>query len=113
MAILLAERITEPCEGGVRWRWEPLLRTRAGISLNGIGRSRYLSLLKKIKVPITLVYGDKSNFNRPEDLNRQQEVMPHAIKVVVSGGHNLPLEAPSALAKIISSAVALTNKLIP
>ena len=113
LAMLLAERITEPCEGGVRWRWEPLLRTRAGISLNGIGRSRYLNLLKKIKVPITLVYGDKSNFNRIEDLNKQQEAMPNAIKVVVSGGHNLPLEAPSALAKIISSAVALTNKLIP
>ena len=113
LAMLLAERITEPCEGGVRWRWEPLLRTRAGISLNGIGRSRYLKLLEKIKVPITLVYGDRSNFNRIEDLNKQQEAMPNATKVVVSGGHNLPLEAPSALAKIISSAVALTNKLIP
>ena len=113
LAMLLAERITEPCEGGVRWRWEPLLRTRAGISLNGIGRSRYLKLLEKIKVPITLVYGDKSNFNRIEDLNKQQEAMPNATKVVVSGGHNLPLEAPSALAKIISGAVALTNKLIP
>ncbi|WP_036801169.1 type I polyketide synthase [Pleurocapsa sp. PCC 7319] len=113
LAMLLAERITEPCQGGVRWRWEPLLRTRAGISLNGIGRSRYLNLLKKITVPITLVYGDKSNFNRAEDLNKQQEAMPNATKVVVSGGHNLPLEAPSALAKIISGAVALTNKLIP
>ena len=113
LAMILAERITEPCEGGVRWRWEPLLRTRAGISLNGIGRSRYLKLLKKIKVPITLVYGDQSSFNRIEDLNQQHEAMPNATKVVVSGGHNLPLEAPSALAKIISSAVALTNKLIP
>ena len=113
LAMLLAQRITEPCKGGVRWRWEPLLRTRAGISLNGIGRSRYLNLLKKIKVPITLVYGDKSNFNRIEDLNKQHEAMPDAVKVVVSGGHNLPLEAPSALAKIISGAVAFTNKLIP
>ncbi|MEL7406510.1 MAG: alpha/beta fold hydrolase [Cyanobacteria bacterium J06558_2] len=113
LAKLLAERITEPCEGGVRWRWEPLLRTRTGISLNGIGRSRYLKLLQKITVPITLVYGDQSNFNRQEDLNKQQEAMPNATKVVVSGGHNLPLEAPSALAKIISGAVALTNKLIP
>ena len=113
LAMMLAERITEPCEGGVRWRWEPLLRTRAGISLNGIGRSRYLNILKKIKVPITLVYGDKSNFNRIDDLNKQQEAMPNATKVVVSGGHNLPLEAPNALAKIISGAVAFTNKLIP
>ena len=113
LAMLLAKRITEPYEGGVRWRWAPLLRTRAGIGFNGIGRSRYLGLLKKIKVPITLVYGDKSNLNRDEDLAEQQAAMPTAQKVVLSGGHNLPLETPSGLAKIISSAVALTSKLIP
>ncbi|MDJ0634241.1 MAG: alpha/beta fold hydrolase [Xenococcaceae cyanobacterium MO_188.B29] len=113
LAMLLAKRITEPCEGGVRWRWAPLLRTRAGIGFNGIGRSSYLGLLKKIKVPITLVYGDKSSFNRDEDLAEQQAAMPKAQKVVLSGGHNLPLETPSGLAKIISSAVALTSKLIP
>lgn len=113
LAMLLAERITEPCEGGVRWRWSPLLRTRAGIGFNGIGRSRYLGLLRRIKAPITLVYGDKSTFNRNEDLSAQQAAMPNAEKVLLSGGHNLPLEAPSALAKIISSAVAITSKLIP
>jgi pimeloyl-ACP methyl ester carboxylesterase len=112
LAMLLAERITEPCDGGVRWRWAPILRTRAGVGFNGIGRSRYLGLLKRIKVPITLVYGDKSSFNRQEDLAAQQAAMPHAEKVVVSGGHNLPLETPSALAKIISGAIALTTKLI-
>ncbi len=113
LAMMLAQRITEPCEGGVRWRWEPLLRTRAGMAFNGIGRSRYLGLLKRIKAPITLVYGDKSNFNRHEDLSEQQAAMPNAQKVVLSGGHNLPLEEPQGIAKIISSAVALTTKLIP
>ncbi len=113
LAMMLASRITEPCEGGVRWRWEPLLRTRAGIALNSIGRSRYLGLLKRIQAPITLVYGDKSNFNRNEDLNEQEIAMPNAEKVVLSGGHNLPLEAPQGLARIISRAVALTTKFMP
>ncbi|MEM9271693.1 MAG: hybrid fatty acyl-AMP ligase/type I polyketide synthase [Cyanobacteria bacterium P01_F01_bin.143] len=113
IAMMLAERITEPYGDGVRWRWEPLLRTRAGIGFNGIGRSRYLGLLKRIKAPITLVYGDKSSFNRNEDLTEQQAAMPNAKRVMLSGGHNLPLEEPNGIAKIISGAIALTSKLIP
>jgi acyl transferase domain-containing protein/pimeloyl-ACP methyl ester carboxylesterase/acyl carrier protein len=113
LAMMLAERITEPCEGGVRWRWAALLRTRAGIGFNGISQSKYLGLLKRIRVPITLIYGDNSNFNRQEDLSQQQTAMPKAEKIVLPGGHNLHLEAPSALAKIIGGAKALTNKLIP
>ena len=101
MAIKLATRITEPCAGGVRWCWASLLRTRAGITLNGIGKSKYLGLLRRIKVPITLIYGDRSKYNREEDLSQQQEAMPKAAKVVVSGGHNLHLEAASKLAQII------------
>ena len=72
-----------------------------------------MGLLKRIKAPITLVYGDKSNFNRNEDLTEQQAAMPNAERVVLSGGHNLPLEEPNGIAKIISSAIALTSKLIP
>ncbi len=103
LAIELATRITEPCAGGVRWCWASLLRTRAGITLNGIGKSKYLGLLRRIKVPITLIYGDRSKYNREEDLTQQQEAMPKAAKVVVSGGHNLHLEAASKLAQIIGN----------
>jgi pimeloyl-ACP methyl ester carboxylesterase len=110
LATKLAERITEPCEGGVRWRWAPLLRTRAGIVFNGIGKSKYLGLLRRIAVPITLVYGDKSNFNRQEDLSEQQAAMPAAQKIVLSGGHNLHLETPSALARAIQAAKMLISE---
>jgi pimeloyl-ACP methyl ester carboxylesterase/acyl carrier protein len=102
LAMKLAKRITEPCKGGVRWRWASSLLTRAAINLNGISKSKYLGILKQIKVPITLVYGDKSNFNREEDLSQQQAAMPQAKKIIVSGGHNLHLEAPSALAQVIN-----------
>jgi acyl transferase domain-containing protein/acyl-CoA synthetase (AMP-forming)/AMP-acid ligase II/pimeloyl-ACP methyl ester carboxylesterase len=112
LAMLLAERITEPCEGGVTWRWAALLRTRAGLTFDGIGRSKYLSLLRRIKAPITLIYGDKSHFNRQEDLNDQESAMARADRVVVAGGHNLHLEAPSAIARIVSGAMAFTSKLI-
>jgi pimeloyl-ACP methyl ester carboxylesterase len=97
----LAERLTEPCPGGVRWRWDPRLRTRAGIGFNGLERDRYLSLLGRIQAPITLIYGDRSDFNRPTDLAAQQQAMPQAKRIVLAGGHNLHLEAPVELAKAL------------
>ncbi len=103
LAMKLAQRITEPCTGGVRWRWASSLLTRAGINLNSISKSKYLGLLKQIKVPITLVYGERSNFNRQEDLSQQQVAMPQAKRIFVSGGHNLHLEAASTLAQLISN----------
>jgi acyl transferase domain-containing protein/acyl-CoA synthetase (AMP-forming)/AMP-acid ligase II/acyl carrier protein/predicted alpha/beta-fold hydrolase len=102
LAMQLAQRITEPHQNGVRWRWDPLLRTRTGIGFNGIDRTRYLGLLRQIEAPITLIYGDRSDFNRPEDLAEQQKAMPDATRIVLSGGHNLHLEAAIDLAKIIN-----------
>jgi pimeloyl-ACP methyl ester carboxylesterase len=103
LAMLLAKRITEPCDGGVRWRWAPLLRTRAGIGFNGINQSRYLGLLRRIRNPITLIYGDRSQFNRQDDLQVQQQALANARRIVVSGGHNLPFDAPSAIADAVLS----------
>ncbi|MEG3436744.1 hybrid fatty acyl-AMP ligase/type I polyketide synthase [Pannus brasiliensis CCIBt3594] len=101
LALELAERNTEPCKGGVRWRWANRLRTRAGIEFNGIDKNRYLCILKEIRSSIALIYGDKSQFNRPEDLAEQQSAMPTATRAVVAGGHNLPLENPEEVARII------------
>ena len=100
MALKLAERITQPCDGGICWRWAPLLRTRAGI-VNGISQSRYLGLLRRIPAPITLVYGNSSQFNRADDLQQQQAAMPEAKKMLISGGHNLHLEASEEIARIV------------
>ncbi|NJK47968.1 alpha/beta fold hydrolase [Candidatus Gracilibacteria bacterium] len=101
LAMQLADRITESKVDGVCWRWDALLRTRTGIGFNGIDRAKYLGLLRQIKAPITLIYGDRSDFNRPEDLSAQQKAMPNATRIVLAGGHNLHLEAAIDLAKII------------
>jgi acyl transferase domain-containing protein/acyl-CoA synthetase (AMP-forming)/AMP-acid ligase II/acyl carrier protein/predicted alpha/beta-fold hydrolase len=101
-ALQLAQRILEPCQGGFRWRWASILLTRAGIGFNGISKAKYLGLLKYLQIPITLIYGNNSNFNRPEDLEEQEKAMPNAYKIVISGGHNLHLESGEQLAEIIS-----------
>ncbi|BAZ03046.1 polyketide synthase (plasmid) [Tolypothrix tenuis PCC 7101] len=100
---ILAQRTTTPCKGGVRWSWDPILRTRSTLNFNSFngGRSQYLEMLKHIQIPTTLVYGDSSQLNRPEDLQQQQIAMAKAKLVFVSGGHNLHIEAASALALMI------------
>ncbi|NER52281.1 MAG: alpha/beta hydrolase [Symploca sp. SIO1A3] len=104
LAFKLAQRITEPWDGGVRWRWDPLLRTRTGIGFNGnsFPRARYLELLRQIQAPITLIYGDTSQLNRTDDLSEQQAVMPQAKRVFLSGGHNLHIDAPEAIVNLIA-----------
>jgi malonyl CoA-acyl carrier protein transacylase len=100
---ILAQRTTKPCEGGVIWSWDTILRTRSTLNFNSFngGRSQYLEMLKHIQIPTTLVYGDRSQLNRPEDLQQQQTAMAQAKRVFVSGGHNLHIEAASALALMI------------
>ena len=108
MALKMAERLTEPCNDGVQWRWDPRLQIRTGLGFSGtaFSRSRYLQLLKQLQVPVTLVYGDASDFNKPEDLALQQAALPHAQRVTLPGEHNLPLDAPEALAATIAKMAA-------
>jgi len=106
LARKLAERHTVPVEGGVEWRWDPLLRTRAGLALDhpGFDRPRYLELLRQLPVPLTLVFGDASHLRRGED--RPEELaISGARTLVLSGGHNLHFEAPLAVAGILAEAV--------
>lgn len=105
MALTLAKRLTEPDNGGVRWRWDPRLQIRTGLGFSGsaFSRTRYLQLLRQLTVPVTLVYGDTSDFNKPEDLALQQAALPDAHRVILPGEHNLPIDAPAELAAVIAT----------
>jgi len=101
LALALAERILEPVTGGLQWRWDVRLRYRTGSAFGGLERSGYLALLGQLSLPLTLIYGDKSEFNRPEDLALMQQVMTQGKRVILSGGHYLPLEVPRELARVL------------
>lgn len=102
-ALTLAERLTEPWEQGVRWRWDARLQARSQLGMGDglFSRDRYRQLLQGIDVPITLIFGDSSQFNRAADLAFQIEALPQARRLETNGGHNLPEEAPAAIARII------------
>ncbi|HEY9878954.1 MAG TPA: type I polyketide synthase [Leptolyngbyaceae cyanobacterium] len=102
-AIKLADRVSEPCQGGVCWRWDARLQTRTSLGIGGsvFSRQQYAQLLRQIQAPTLLIYGDRSQFNRPEDLGLQQEALPKAQRVILEGGHNLPTEVPAQIAALV------------
>jgi len=101
LALELAARLTEACEGGVRWRWDPRLRTRAGLSDPGMSREDYADLCGSIGCGVTLVYGRDSDLvNVPGD-----GLFPNACRTVLPGTHNLHIDSPAALAEAIAAAI--------
>jgi 2-succinyl-6-hydroxy-2,4-cyclohexadiene-1-carboxylate synthase len=121
---LLAEELErEPFEDFIeRWRTQPLFaeeppqvgrlaredqrRNRPdalAAVLRGIGAGEMESLwdrLARVAMPVKVVVGDRdAKFRELGD--RMVRLLPDATLTVIAGGHNLPLENPSALAAVI------------
>jgi pimeloyl-ACP methyl ester carboxylesterase len=104
LALRAAQRLTEPCDGGVRWRWDARLRTRAGLAFDGaaLTPALYDEMLARITAPITVVYGDGSRAGSESAREAGPFARLDARRVVLPGGHNLHFEAPDALATLIA-----------
>jgi pimeloyl-ACP methyl ester carboxylesterase/acyl carrier protein/LPS sulfotransferase NodH len=102
----LAARLTRPVASGVCWRLDPRLQARTSLSLGGglLDRQGYGQLLQTITLPTTVVLGRDSQFNRPEDLTfLLDHLPPGAVHLTLPGGHDLPVETPVELARIIQT----------
>jgi pimeloyl-ACP methyl ester carboxylesterase len=101
----LAARLTSPAPDGqgLIWRWDPRLQGRTPFSLGAgwLDRQSYGQMLDQITLPTTLVLGQHSQFNRPEDLAFFATHLPQAHRLTLAGGHDLPVETPLELAQII------------
>ncbi len=104
LAQRMAVRITQTCDGGVCWRWDAALLTRADLTYDSLSLTpaRFQTLLSRITAPVTLVYGRSDH----PQLAQLREILPRATAEVLPGGHNLHVDAPTALADTIARSAA-------
>jgi pimeloyl-ACP methyl ester carboxylesterase len=101
VALRLAGRITVPRDGGLVWRTDPRLRTRAVVAPL-LARAQHAELLRRLPATSVVVHGRSSDRHRPEDLAWLRSALPQARWAVLPGGHDLPLETPGPLAHLIA-----------
>lgn len=97
----LATRVLDPVEGGLRWTWDPLHRTRAPSTFPS---ERFIGVLGQVTAATTLVYGDRSWY-RFGDLARREAALPNAVaRLTLSASHALTIDVPELVAGIIHEA---------
>ena len=114
-ARVMAARLTQPCSGGVQWRWDARLRTRAGIGYSGTGEfpaGNYVEMLRNVTSPMTLVYGSRSEVMRRSDVDGFMQLANGARPIWLDGGHNLHYDAPDALARVIDEHAASARHML-
>jgi NADPH:quinone reductase-like Zn-dependent oxidoreductase/pimeloyl-ACP methyl ester carboxylesterase/acyl carrier protein len=110
-ALRMAARLTEPYAGGVRWRWDPVLRAPGGVvfdvnfaAAGADGRLNHLP-------PTMVIFADGPDSlagRAPAGLN-----LPGARRVTLPGSHTLLIDAPEPLADLIYSLAAESHPARP
>ncbi|RKH44328.1 alpha/beta fold hydrolase [Corallococcus sicarius] len=108
-SLKLAQRVTEPCEGGLRWSWDARLRNPLGVDL-GFSREHYLTLLGGLTVPSLRLYGTTSQFAGTPVLAAPDLPLPRSHSVSIPGGHNLHTDNAAALLKEVLAVLPATGE---
>jgi pimeloyl-ACP methyl ester carboxylesterase/acyl carrier protein len=109
LAQQLCQRVTRREGEQLIWRWDPILRTRVGLRFPG-RRTQYLDMLRHIEIPVRLLFGRQSNFNRTEEPQQLTAALPNAQAEYVDGGHNLQFDNPQAIVQTLDSLQASIDR---
>ncbi|MCB9743077.1 MAG: alpha/beta fold hydrolase [Alphaproteobacteria bacterium] len=104
LARSLAQRVTEPHpEGGLRWTWDPLHRTRAPLPYDV---DRHVALLRRITAPTLFLLGTRSWYAGIPDLERRLAAIPERSQANLDAGHALHVEAHAEVSRLLLAAWA-------
>lgn len=102
LADALAARATAPHpEGGLRWTWDPMHRTRAAIAYDA---ERHRLVLERITAPVDLVMGTRSWYRTLPDLADRIAAIPRfRNRHDVDAGHAVHIDAAEVVASIVAT----------
>jgi pimeloyl-ACP methyl ester carboxylesterase len=103
-ALALAQRMTEPCDRGLRWAWDGRLRNPLGVDLC-LSRAQVLELFGGLEVPSTWIYGTTSPFAGTPALVPPDAAPPRSQRATIAGGHNLHTDNAAALLDAILTGI--------
>ena len=100
-ALELARRVTKTTEAGVVWSWDPKLQCRSGLTTASAGLAAidFASLLRTFAMPVTVVFGSRSNLGRQHNRRLLENAADACF--TLPGGHGLTVDAPDELVGII------------
>ncbi|MFT5586237.1 MAG: pimeloyl-ACP methyl ester carboxylesterase [Cognaticolwellia sp.] len=96
-ALALAERGTRSTPQGWVWRWDAKHRARSALPFDA---DRFVAHLQEVQCPTQLVLGAQGWFRHLPDLDRRVQAL-RARQISIEGGHNLHLDNPQGLAKVL------------
>jgi len=100
-AIRLAERVTQICDGGVKWTWDPRHRSRAAVAFD---IQRHMEILSRISAPTGLVFGVNDWYVSIEDLpDRIASLNNVRWRVGLDSGHSPHMQCPTLLAETLQT----------
>ena len=99
-ALALAETLTEPVEGGVSWRYDPLHRTPAAKPyLQGEAEAFW----RAIEAPVLSVHGTETGWRVRGLSERHTHFRNITTAVLPEAGHNLHHDRPDAVADFVKT----------
>jgi pimeloyl-ACP methyl ester carboxylesterase len=98
-----ARRLTRACDGGLTWRWDPRLRARLIAGLDSIPAETYSNIAQRFGDRVTFIYGSGGITAD----GREEMCGANDRRLTITGGHNLHLESPAAVAAAIVDACRL------
>lgn len=93
----------EDDDGRLRWRFDPLHRTRAPM---GFDAERFLAFLRRIACPTLALWAEQSPMHGPDEEERVAAIKGLTQSVVSGTGHNLHHERPEEVAQAIGRFLA-------